>query len=464
MFSMKQFLVPIVAFCIINSSQADDIVDVAAGNKSFRTLVAALKAAGLVETLKSKGPFTVFAPTDEAFSKLPKGTVESLLKPENKKKLVSILTYHVLPGKVAAKNVKSGRVKTVNGSTVELRVYRGAVTVDKAKVLKTDIMASNGVIHVIDSVIIPSSSGSHERSLQSRSSSRGYLGVSIKPSQRPKGVRIQRVYPNTGAAKAQLKTGDVIQKINGASLTNSSSLVSRLSETKAGQKVTLLVFRKGKSGTVEVQLGGSYSSRSSAQKSQQGIIGSKHNSENSRERDWEELKDWVEAGLKNGRINREQANGIYESFRRSREESRREGEDGKKDWGRRDGDDDRREQMRKEWEERVKRWREMQERNDDDDREDWRHHDDDWDKKRKMEEWRRDREKRSEAFRKAVGAWIERMQEARERSRDGWDDRDRKEWDRRGHDDDRGEQMRKEWEERMKRWREMRNRGSWSRR
>ena len=113
--------------------------------------------------------------------------------------------------------------------------------------------------------------------------------------------------------------------------------------------------------------------------------------------------------------------------------------------------------MRKEWEERVKRWREMQERNDDDDREDWRHHDDDdWDKQRKMEEWRRDREKRSEAFRKAVGAWIERMQEARERSRDGWDDRDRKDWDRRGHDDDRGEQMRKEWEERMKRWREMR--------
>ena len=100
MFSMKQFLVPMVAFCIINSSQADDIVDVAAGNKSFRTLVAAVKAAGLVETLKSKGPFTVFAPTDEAFSKLPKGTVESLLKPENKKKLVSILTYHVLPGKL----------------------------------------------------------------------------------------------------------------------------------------------------------------------------------------------------------------------------------------------------------------------------------------------------------------------------------------------------------------------------
>lgn len=459
---MKKFFVPILALCLINSSQAGDIVDVAAGNKSFRTLVAAVKAAGLVETLKSKGPFTVFAPTDEAFSKLPKGTVESLLKPENKKKLVSILTYHVLPGKVQAKDVKSGRVKTVNGSSVELRVYRGAVTVDKAKVVATDVMASNGVIHVIDRVIIPPSSGSHGRSSQSRSTSRGYLGVSIEPSSRPRGVRIQRVYPNTGAAKAHLKTGDVIQKINGASLTNSSSLISRLSETKAGQKVTLLVFREGKSGTVQVQLGGSYSSRSSTQKSQQENADSKQNNKNSRERDWEELKDWVETGVENGRINRKQANEIYEGFRKSIEESKREEE--KKDWGQRDRDDDRRDQMRKEWEEQVKRWREMRERNDDDDdRKDWRHQDD-WDKQRKMEEWRQEREERSEAIRRAVGAWIERMREAREHSRDDWDDRDRKDWGRHERDEDRGEQMRKEWEERMKRWREMRNRGSWSRR
>ena len=499
---MKKLFVPILALCLINSSQAGDIVDVAAGNKSFRTLVAAVKAAGLVETLKSKGPFTVFAPTDEAFSKLPKGTVESLLKPENKKKLVSILTYHVLPGKVQAKDVKSGRVKTVNGSSVELRVYRGAVTVDKAKVVATDVMASNGVIHVIDRVIIPPSSGSHGRSSQSRSTSRGYLGVSIEPSSRPRGVRIQRVYPNTGAAKAHLKTGDVIQKINGASLTNSSSLISRLSETKAGQKVTLLVFREGKSGTVQVQLGGSYSSRSSTQKSQQENADSKQNNKNSRERDWEELKDWVETGVENGRINRKQANEIYEDFRKSIEESKREEE--KKDWGQRDRDDDRRDQMRKEWEEQVKRWREMRERNDDDDdRKDWRHQDDS-DKQRKMEEWQQEREERSEAIRRAVGAWIERMREAREHSRDDWDDRDRKDWgrherdedrgeqmrkeweegmkrwremrerdgddrdkedwDRRGRDEDRGEQIRKEWEERMKRWREMRNRGSWSRR
>ena len=134
-----------------------DIVDVAAGNKSFRTLVAAVKAAGLVDTLKGKGPFTVFAPTDEAFSKLPKGTLESLLKPENKKKLVSILTYHVVPGKVLAKDVRTGRVKTANGSSLDVRVSRGGVTVNKAKVVATDVMASNGVIHVIDTVIIPPS-------------------------------------------------------------------------------------------------------------------------------------------------------------------------------------------------------------------------------------------------------------------------------------------------------------------
>ena len=101
-----------------------DIVDVAAGNRSFGTLVAAVKAAGLVDTLKGKGPYTVFAPTDKAFSKLPKGTVESLLKPENRKKLVSILTYHVVPGKVLAKDVKSGRVKTANGSSLDVREGR----------------------------------------------------------------------------------------------------------------------------------------------------------------------------------------------------------------------------------------------------------------------------------------------------------------------------------------------------
>ena len=132
-----------------------DIVAVASGAGSFNTLVAAVKAAGLVDTLQGAGPFTVFAPTDEAFAKLPKGTVESLLKPENKEKLVSILTYHVLSGKVMAADVKTMKAKTVNGQSLDVKVSDGAVTVDNAKVIKTDVAASNGVIHVIDTVVMP---------------------------------------------------------------------------------------------------------------------------------------------------------------------------------------------------------------------------------------------------------------------------------------------------------------------
>jgi uncharacterized surface protein with fasciclin (FAS1) repeats len=132
-----------------------DIVAVASGAGSFNTLVAAVKAAGLVETLQGKGPFTVFAPTDEAFAKLPPGTVESLLKPENKEKLVAILTYHVVPGKVMAADVKTMKAKTVNGEELSLVVAGGKVTVDNAKVVATDVPASNGVIHVIDTVVLP---------------------------------------------------------------------------------------------------------------------------------------------------------------------------------------------------------------------------------------------------------------------------------------------------------------------
>ena len=132
-----------------------DIVAVASGNGSFNTLVAAVKAAGLVETLQGTGPFTVFAPTDEAFAKLPKGTVEDLLKPENKEKLVAVLTYHVVPGKVMAADVKTMKAKTVNGKSLDVKVTDGAVTVDNAKVVKTDVPASNGVIHVIDTVVLP---------------------------------------------------------------------------------------------------------------------------------------------------------------------------------------------------------------------------------------------------------------------------------------------------------------------
>lgn len=133
-----------------------DIVDTAVAAKSFKTLAAALDAADLIKTLKGKGPFTVFAPTDEAFAKLPKGTVESLLKPENKKKLTAVLTYHVVPGSVmAADVVKLSKAKTVQGSEVKIKVKDGKVYVDNAQVTSTDIKASNGVIHVIDSVILP---------------------------------------------------------------------------------------------------------------------------------------------------------------------------------------------------------------------------------------------------------------------------------------------------------------------
>jgi uncharacterized surface protein with fasciclin (FAS1) repeats len=141
---------------VVHATQAKDIVDTAVGAGDFTTLVAAVKAAGLVETLKGAGPFTVFAPTDAAFAKLPKGTLESLLKPENKEKLVGILTYHVVPGKVmAADVVKLSEAKTVQGSPVKITVDGGKVKVDDANVVKTDIGCTNGVIHVIDSVILP---------------------------------------------------------------------------------------------------------------------------------------------------------------------------------------------------------------------------------------------------------------------------------------------------------------------
>jgi uncharacterized surface protein with fasciclin (FAS1) repeats len=133
-----------------------DIVDTAVSAGQFKTLAAALDAAGLVDTLKGNGPFTVFAPTDEAFAKLPDGTVENLLKPENKDQLVAILTYHVVPGKVqAADVVKLDEAKTVNGKMVDIKVEGDTAMVNDAKVTKTDIIASNGVIHVIDTVIMP---------------------------------------------------------------------------------------------------------------------------------------------------------------------------------------------------------------------------------------------------------------------------------------------------------------------
>ena len=135
-----------------------NIVTVAATSGDFNTLVAAVKAAGLVETLQGDGPFTVFAPTDEAFAKLPAGTVDSLLLPENKEKLVAILTYHVVPGEVlAADVVKLSSANTVEGQPLSISVDAGGVRINDANVIATDVMASNGVIHAIDSVLIPKS-------------------------------------------------------------------------------------------------------------------------------------------------------------------------------------------------------------------------------------------------------------------------------------------------------------------
>jgi uncharacterized surface protein with fasciclin (FAS1) repeats len=133
-----------------------DIVETAISAGSFETLVAAVKAAGLVETLQGEGPFTVFAPTDDAFAKLPEGTVESLLLPENREKLIAVLTYHVVPGKLMAKDVVGqSYLKTVQGEKIKIQVKDGEAWADKARIVKTDIDTSNGVIHVIDSVILP---------------------------------------------------------------------------------------------------------------------------------------------------------------------------------------------------------------------------------------------------------------------------------------------------------------------
>jgi uncharacterized surface protein with fasciclin (FAS1) repeats len=151
-------VVAVMVGSVVRAQQPKDIVDTAVAAGSFKTLAAALQAAGLVETLKGKGPFTVFAPTDAAFAKLPKGTVEELLKPENKAKLTSILTYHVVPGTVMAAQLATmngKEAKTVNGQALKIAVNGSVVMVGAAKVVTTDIKASNGVIHVIDSVMLP---------------------------------------------------------------------------------------------------------------------------------------------------------------------------------------------------------------------------------------------------------------------------------------------------------------------
>ena len=150
---MKKFLlVSTLSLGMMGLAQAKDIVDTAVAAGSFKTLATALQAAGLVDTLKGKGPFTVFAPTDEAFAKIPKSDLDALLA--DKAKLTAVLTYHVVPGTVMAKDVKAGMVKTVQGSSFTVAT-KGGVMVNNAHVTKTDIVADNGVIHVIDTVIMP---------------------------------------------------------------------------------------------------------------------------------------------------------------------------------------------------------------------------------------------------------------------------------------------------------------------
>ena len=139
-----------------SDSHSKDIVATAVEAGKFNTLAAALEAAGLVETLQEEGPFTVFAPTDDAFAALPEGTLQELLLPENKDQLIKILTYHVVAGKVMSGDLESGKVKTVEGSEVKVKVSKTGVNVNNATVVKADVPASNGIIHVIDTVILPS--------------------------------------------------------------------------------------------------------------------------------------------------------------------------------------------------------------------------------------------------------------------------------------------------------------------
>jgi uncharacterized surface protein with fasciclin (FAS1) repeats len=159
MHSLKAASVAVPAFFLAGASHAADIVDTAAGAGSFDTLVSAVEAADLVETLKGEGPFTVFAPTDEAFAKLPEGTVEELLLPENKDQLVAILTYHVVPGETMSADLigQELEVETVQGDMVAIDATGDVVMVNDATVIQADVEADNGVIHVIDTVIMPAS-------------------------------------------------------------------------------------------------------------------------------------------------------------------------------------------------------------------------------------------------------------------------------------------------------------------
>ena len=172
---IRNFTFAVVATLLSTSafaqSSSKDIVDTAVGADKFKTLVAAVKAAELVDTLKGDGPFTVFAPTDQAFKKIPESTLKELLKPENKAKLQAILKFHVVPGKVMASDVvKLSKAKTAQGQELKIEVKGDTVMINGAKVVKTDIACKNGVIHVIDTVIMPSAGGSKSKGSESKGS------------------------------------------------------------------------------------------------------------------------------------------------------------------------------------------------------------------------------------------------------------------------------------------------------
>ena len=229
------------------------LVDVASANGSFKTLTAALKAAGLVDTLKGPGPFTVFAPTDAAFAKLPKGTIETLLKPENKAQLVKILTYHVVPGEVLSTTLKSGQVKTVEGGTVNVSVQKSGVTINKSKVTAVDVKASNGVIHVIDTVLMPPVESATNTLVDVASANGSFktLTAALKAAglvDTLKGPGPFTVFAPTDAAFAKLPKGTVETLLKPE---NKAQLVKILTYHVVSGEVLSTTLKSGKVKTVE---------------------------------------------------------------------------------------------------------------------------------------------------------------------------------------------------------------------
>ncbi len=227
----------------------DDIVDTAVKSGAFKTLAAAVTEAGLIDTLKGEGPFTVFAPTDDAFAKLPEGTVESLLKPENREKLVAILTYHVVPGRVLAKDaLNAENAATVQGDSLAFRLESGTLRVNDSTVVQNDVECSNGVIHVIDSVLLPPEPKTrkvigfypgHPSKKQ-----RALLGLD-----KNEGLLVERVVRQSGAEEAGMNGHDIIVAVNGKPAT-SRTLDDAKSQVDAGDFIELTIAR-----TIRVRVG-----------------------------------------------------------------------------------------------------------------------------------------------------------------------------------------------------------------